>query len=1290
MAIIRIKRSGSGGSPGALAQGEMGYSFLGGTQSNGGDRLYIGTGTETAGVAANIEVIGGKYFTDKLDHTPGTLTANSALIVDANSKIDVLNIDNITINGNEISSTNLNGNITLNPNGTGTVDVSSSKIVNLSNPTAAQDAVTLSYLEASFSANLAISGDSGTDVITLLNETLNFAGGTALTSVVSSNTVTFNLDNTTVTPGSYGNTTSIATFTVDQQGRLTAAGTANIATVLSIAGDTGTDGISLISDTLTVTGGTGLTSAVTNNNITLNLDNTAVTPGTYGSATATTTFVVDQQGRITSAIANTISIPHTQVNDWDEAVQDTVGGMLTGTQNGITVTYTDNGVGGGYLNFDVADPTITLSGDVAGSATMTNLGNVTISTTIQPNSVALGTDTTGNYIGTGAVSGNGLSGSATGEGSVFTVTSNATALNTGSTIVFRDASGNFAAGTVTAALVGNASTATTLETARNIALAGDVVGTVSFDGSSNVSISTTIQPNSVALGTDTTGNYIGTGAVSGNGLSGSATGEGSAFTVTSNATNLNTASTIVFRDASGNFAAGTITGALSGNASTATTLQTARTIALSGDVVGSVSFNGSANATISTTIQPNSVALGTDTTGNYVASLVAGTGVTLANNSGETATPTISIGQDVSNTANVTFNDGNFTGNLVIDGNFTVAGTTSTISTSNLAVSDNMIYMNQGIEVAVTNAVGNGTNVVYTTGTNNYTVGMAVSVSGMNPVSFNLTNSTITAANTTSFTVASTVTDTFVSGGIARAKASSNPDLGWAAGYYAGSYAHAGLFRDASDGNFKVFEGYTLEPDASVFIDTTHASFGLANFQANNFIGNLQGVANTALALNTARTISLSGDVVGSVSFNGASNVNITTTIQANSVALGTDTTGNYAGTVAVSGSGLSLTGTAGEGTAYTIASNATATNTVSTLVFRDASGNFSAGNITAALTGNASTATTLETARTIAIAGDVVGSASFDGSSNVSITATIQPNSVALGTDTTGNYAGTVAVSGSGLGITGSAGEGTAYTITSNATALSTASTIVLRDVSQNFTANTITAALVGNASTATTLETARTITLAGDVAGSVSFDGSSNVSITATVQPNSVALGTDTTGNYAGTVAVSGNGLSITGSAGEGTAYTVASNGTSLATASTLVYRDSVGNFSANTVTAALTGNASTATTLETARTITLAGDVAGSVSFDGSSNVSITTAVQPNSVALGTDTTGNYVATVAVTAGTGLSISGSGSETAAVTIAGVNATTTVKGVASFDTNNFTVTSGAVSVTAIDGGTY
>ena len=245
--------------------------------------------------------------------------------------------------------------------------------------------------------------------------------------------------------------------------------------------------------------------------------------------------------------------------------------------------------------------TIGMTGDVVWtSASFDGTGNVTGTATIQANSVALGTDTTGNYVAAGAVSGVGLSGSASSEGSTFTVTSNATSANTASAIVSRDGSGNFSAGTITADLTGdvtgdltgNADTATTLATGRTISLTGDVTGTSgSFNGSGNVSISATIAANSVALGTDTTGNYVASIANGSFLTGGGASSEGKAYTLGVDATSANTASKVVSRDGSGNFSAGTITAALTGNASTATTLATARTI-------NGVSFNGSANITV--------------------------------------------------------------------------------------------------------------------------------------------------------------------------------------------------------------------------------------------------------------------------------------------------------------------------------------------------------------------------------------------------------------------------------------------------------------------------------------------------------------------------------------------------------------------------------------------------------------------------------------------------------------------------------------------------------------------
>ena len=100
------------------------------------------------------------------------------------------------------------------------------------------------------------------------------------------------------------------------------------------------------------------------------------------------------------------------------------------------------------------------------------------------------------------------------------------------------------------------------------------------------------------------------------------------------------------------------------------------------------------------TLPDNTVALGTKTTGDYVSSLVAGTGVTLSNNSGETATPTIAIGQAVATNSNVTFND------LTVAGNLTVSGTTTSVNTETLTVDDNIVVLNNNVTATPTENAG--------------------------------------------------------------------------------------------------------------------------------------------------------------------------------------------------------------------------------------------------------------------------------------------------------------------------------------------------------------------------------------------------------------------------------------------------------------------------------------------------------------------------------------------------------------------------------------------------------
>ena len=612
--IIRIKRSTTAGDPSTLGDGELAYSAADSGAVSGGGRLYIGIGAETAGDAASHLVIGGQYFTDKLDHAIGTLTASSAIITDADNKIDILNVDNITLNGNTISTTDLNGNLTLAPNGTGNIVASNKRITSVADPVNAQDVVTKAYLESNVNLEyiqddigamiaggtqngitvtyddagnainfnvadptITIAGDVagsatmtdlgdvtitvaqqadsvdlgthttgnyvaslvggtgvtvgaagesatptitiGQDVSTTANVTFNdvtvdgtltsdditaatmTASGNVVvqgnltvngtTTTVNSNTVdigdsilllnsdetsaasqnggfeiergtdenvrfvwdetndtfspqlfdgsnwgsttltasefigpltgnvtgnvtgditgditgdvtgnvtgnvtgdltgdvtgnvtgdlTGNADTATawatarnlsltgdatatlsgvdgtaavsaaltlaasgVTAGSYGSATDIPTFTVDAKGRVTAASTVSVATALDITDGTNNNTVDLLSDTLTFTGGTGLTSTVGTDQVTFDLDDTAVSAGSYGNATTISTFTVDAQGRLTAAGTTAIAIPSSQVTDFTEAAQDAMGSAIgAGAQSNITVSYDD-------------------------------------------------------------------------------------------------------------------------------------------------------------------------------------------------------------------------------------------------------------------------------------------------------------------------------------------------------------------------------------------------------------------------------------------------------------------------------------------------------------------------------------------------------------------------------------------------------------------------------------------------------------------------------------------------------------------------------------------------------------------------------------------------------------------------------------------------------------------------------------------------------------------------------------------------------------------------------------
>jgi len=262
------------------------------------------------------------------------------------------------------------------------------------------------------------------------------AAGDNITNGTSNVSVANNADTTVGVAGStiltVSATGSATTGVVTATGNITATG--NVA-----GGNITTGGLVSATGNITATGN------VAGGNAIITGDVTGATITGDGSALTALNGTQVTTGTVAAARVATLNQNTTgTAGGLSSAVTVSLTGAVTGS-----ATFTNAGDTATIATTNTADPTITLTGDVTGSGTMTNLGSVSFATTIAANSVALGTDTTGSYVGTGVTAGVGLSGSASGEGGAFTVTSNATSANTGSTIVARDASGNFSAGIAT-------------------------------------------------------------------------------------------------------------------------------------------------------------------------------------------------------------------------------------------------------------------------------------------------------------------------------------------------------------------------------------------------------------------------------------------------------------------------------------------------------------------------------------------------------------------------------------------------------------------------------------------------------------------------------------------------------------------------------------------------------------------------------------------------------------------------------------------------------------------------
>ena len=414
-------------------------------------------------------------------------------------------------------------------------------------------------------------------------------------------------------------------------------------------------------------------------------------------------------------------------------------------------------------------------------------------------------------------------------------------------------------------------------------------------------------------------------------------------------------------------AVGTLNQDTTGNAATATALETARTI-------GGTSFDGTANitpglATTATTLATARTINGVSFDGSAnITTLTAGTGVSVSGTA-------VSIGQAVATSSNVTFADVAATGNVTITGNLDVNGTTTTLDTTNSTITDRLIELGNGTTGTPANDMG----LVFERGSSdNVFIGwdesadaIAVgtgSFTGASTGNLSFTRANINASTfdgaalsvTGNITVGGTVdgrdvaTDGSKLDGIETGATADQSDAEIKTAYENNSDTNA--FTDALLSKLNGIEaGATADQSDEEIQDIVGAMFSsntetgiTATYQDSDgtidlVVGTLnQNTTGTAAAWTTARTLSFTGDVTGSGSVDGSANVATALTIASdaveqsmiaddavgsdqianNAVALGTHTTGNYMAQVS-GGDGITISHTQGEGSTATITGTA-------------------------------------------------------------------------------------------------------------------------------------------------------------------------------------------------------------------------------------------------------------------------------------------------------------------------------------------------------------------------------
>ena len=319
----------------------------------------------------------------------------------------------------------------------GAIAMGTNKITGMGDPTAAQDAATKAYVDlVSGAATMTFKADSaGTDTVELDADTFAILGGNVISTRKADNTVTIDLDNTSVTAGSYGSTTAIPTFTVDAQGRITAASTVDVATQLNLKGDTKAGNVSLLDSALSITGGEGINVIIDSAGVNgagfvvsaelasetnlgvATFDGTDFTVSGGGDVTVNAERIQDIAGAMFSGNTETlITVTYQDADGTIDLVVDndlsnydnTSSAFITASSTDTLTNKTINGsqlVNGSVANGKLANSTITLAGDGGSNAvdlgdTLTVAGGTALTSAVSGDTVTINLDNTAVSAGT--------------------------------------------------------------------------------------------------------------------------------------------------------------------------------------------------------------------------------------------------------------------------------------------------------------------------------------------------------------------------------------------------------------------------------------------------------------------------------------------------------------------------------------------------------------------------------------------------------------------------------------------------------------------------------------------------------------------------------------------------------------------------------------------------------------------------------------------------------------------------------------------------------------------------